>query len=178
MVVSVSECKNAVELDILVHSITWHLIKVRNSCVVLGTKNKIKNLHFITALHVSCWHPPDIIPLILTLPQRSLQGHWWSATHYFSNMFGAKTGFGAGLPRAHNTVDDSQCSTDIVQLQQLIVWKENITILFFPMTEGENFLQVRSCLQQTRGFYALKKTEGGNFWDLNTKLSWQALKEE
>ncbi len=43
------------------------------------------------------------------------------------------------------------------------------------MTEGENFLQVRSCFQQTRGFYPMKKA-GGDFWDLNTKLSWQALK--
>lgn len=42
-------------------------------------------------------------------------------THYISNMFGAKTGFGAGPTKAHNTGDDSLCSTDIVQLQQLIM---------------------------------------------------------
>lgn len=56
---------------------------------------------------------------------------------------------GRGPPRshtkAHNTGDDSLCCTDTVHLQQLIMWKENITILFFSMTEGENFLQRQPC---------------------------------
>lgn len=44
---------------------------------------------------------------------------------------------------------------------------------FNPSDGGGNFLQVRSCFQQTRVFY-LMETAGRDLWVLNTRLSWQA----
>lgn len=118
----------------------------------------------------------------LTLPWSLLQGDWWrfkGHAQLFNHVWCKdwiwnwlpitvrkvmqEEGLPGRPPKAHNTGDDSLCCTDTVQLQQLIMWKENITILFFLMAEGENFLQVRSCFQQTRGFYPMEKAGGGNF---------------
>lgn len=149
-----------------------------------------------------CWHLQDIVPHFKLFrhshsPTEAccrVTGEDSSTTHYFSKNVWCENwicswlhiavrevmqekGLPGRQPKAHNTGDESLCCADTVKLQQLIMWKENITILFFPMTEGENFLQVRCRFQQTRGFHWIEKA-GGNFWDLNTKLSWQALKEE
>lgn len=145
--------------------------------------------HFLLFL-CECWHLLGIMPrfklLRHSLAYRArLQGGRWrfkGHTLLFKHAWCkdwiwnwlhivVRSDAGRGPPRSpakgSKTLGMTHYAAHIqFQLQQLIMWKENITIVFFSMTKGDNFLLVQSCFQQIRGFYPMEKA-GGDFWDLN-----------